>query len=472
MRTRLGIAVLAAVALAAPAAGHGSELDVYSNTQLNAQNLWRNGQGVSTVPLYEFLTLSARGVEIPGGQLSFQVDGWGGVALSSPPWWNGYNNFQLSGQSASLAGNSGRWSGDLNLAWVRGAFLGNDLRVTLGRQSVGTGNARMLQLDGAAVQATIVNMITVDAYVGAPTVQRFIGWGSVFSANPTLGNLALGGRVGFNWAEWVNVGISGSFAWDSGAATREDLALDLKISPISWFYFLGYLDWSLYARDYYSSLGRQIADASATAVFPVSPFLQFTADYSYTVPSLFLPYTSILWVFSDNTNQYAGATARVGLEYFKIPVPVDVEIGYRRIFLESWAKTTTTPPPYTVPDGTAGGNRLFLRGTWRPTKAATVGAEGSWLDIPGQGYWNGRAFGSLKKWGFTGTLDFQGYWFTQPVNSYTTSILGAATLGYDLGGGLAVSGAVQGGQTPYYQSFLSGLVKLTYNSSYSFREVR
>ena len=185
MKTRLGIAVLSALALAAPATGLGSEIEVYSNTQLNAQNLWRNGQGVATVPLYEFLTLTGRDVEIPGGQISFAVDGWGGVDLSSPPWWNGYNNFQLSAQSASLAGNSGRWSGDLNLAWVRGAFLGNDLRITVGRQSVGTGNARMLQLDGLAVGATIANMITLDAYVGAPTVQRFIGWGSVFSANPT-----------------------------------------------------------------------------------------------------------------------------------------------------------------------------------------------------------------------------------------------------------------------------------------------
>jgi hypothetical protein len=472
MKTRLGIAVLSALALTVPAAGHGSELEVYSNTQLNAQNLWRNGQGVATVPLYEFLTLTGRNVEIPGGQLSFQVDGWGGVDLSSPPWWNGYNNYQLSAQSSTLAGNSGRWSGDLNLAWVRGSFLDNDLRVTLGRQSVGTGNARMLQLDGAAIGATIANMVSVDAYVGAPTVQRFIGWGSVFSANPTLGNLAVGGRVGFTWTHWVNVGVSGSFAWDNGNATREDLALDLKVSPFSWFYFMGYLDWSLYARDYSQSFGRQIADASATFVFPVSPFLQFTADYSYTVPSLFLPYTSILWVFSDNTNQYVGATARAGLEFFKIPVPVDVEVGYRRIFFESWALNPGTPPPYTVANGTAGGNRLFMRGTWRPMKAATVGAEGAWLDIPGQGYWNGRAFGSLKMWGFTGTLDFQGYWFSQPVNSYTTSLLGAATLGYDIGSGLSVTGAVQAGQTPYYQSFVSGLVKLTYNTSYSFREVR
>jgi hypothetical protein len=473
MKTRLGIAVLSALALAVPATGLGSEIEVYSNTQLNAQNLWRNGQGVSTVPLYEFLTLTGRDVEIPGGQISFSVDGWGGVDLSSPPWWNGYNNFQLSAQSASLAGNSGRWSGDLNLAWVRGAFLGNDLRITVGRQSVGTGNARMLQLDGLAVGATIANMITVDAYVGAPTVQRFIGWGSVFSANPTLGNLATGGRVGFTWANWVNVGVSGTFAWDSGTVTREELAVDLKVSPVSWMYFMGYLDWSLYAYDYSQSWGRTVADANASLVFPVSPYLQFTAEYVYTVPSLFLPYTSILWVFSDSTNQWLGASARVGLELFHVPVPIDFDVGYRHVFLESWEQNPGTPPPYTVSNGAASGNKMYLRGTWRPNRNATVGAEGSFLDSPdGEGYWNARAFGSLKMWGFLGTLDFQGYWFKEPVNSFSSSLVGAATLGYDFGHGLSVTGAVQAGQTPYYQSFVSGLVKLTYNASYSFREVR
>jgi len=31
--------------------------------------------------------------------------------------------------------------------------------------------------------------------------------------------------------------------------------------------------------------------------------------------------------------------------------------------------------------------------------------------------------------------------------------------------------ALQGGATPYYTSYVNGLVKLTYNASYRFREV-
>ena len=472
MRLRLGIASLAAAALLAPASGQASELEVYSNTQLNVQNQWRpkfnettltwDGASTTVVPLYEFLSLSGRNIDIPGGQLLFQVDAWGGVNLGSNPWWNGYTN-------------TGSFSGDLNLAYLQGRFLNNQLRVTLGRQTVGYGNSRMLQLDGGSVQGVIAKMITVDGYAGVPTTQRFTAYGNVYSANPTLGDLAVGGRLGFAWTTWLNTGVSAAFSWDKGDATREDVALDLRFSPVSWMYLLGYVDWSLFASNYFESFGSQIADANVSLVFPVSQFLQFTAEYTYSVPSLALPYNSILWVFTDNTHQYLGATARVGLEAFKVQAPVDFEVGYRRIF-EDWSDVGSTSPS---------GDRFFLRVSWRPNKNATVGAEGSRLFlpqhivppgapsgvVPQEGYAQARAFGSLRMYGITGTLDFQGYWFDQPVNAIWSSIIGSATLGYDVGGGFAVVGALQGGATPYYSSYLSGLVKLTYNASYRFREV-
>jgi hypothetical protein len=456
MRLRLGIASLvAATALLAPAAARASELEVYSNTQLNVQNQWRDGSTTTVVPLYEFLTLSGRNVEIPGGQLYFQVDGWGAANLGSNPWWNGYTN-------------SGSWSGDLNLAYVQARFLANQLRVTLGRQTVGYGNSRMLQLDGGSFQAVIHKMFTLDGYVGVPSTQRFTAYGNIYSANPTIGDLAVGGRLGFAWTTWLNAGFSAAFSWDKGEATREDLAVDLKFSPVSWAYLLGYVDWSLFANGYFGSFGAQIADSNVSLVFPVTPFLQFTGEYAYTVPSLALPYNSILWVFTDGTHQYVGGSARVGLEQFKLHVPLDFEVAYRHIMAYSTLGDTTTGVTSNL---TESGDRGILKATWRPTKGSTVGVEGSRLFLPEQGYWQARAFGSLRMYGITGTLDFQGYWFDNPVNAVSQSIIGSATLGYDVGGGFAVVGALQGGSTPYYSSFLSGLVKLTYNATYKYHEV-
>jgi len=455
MRHRLGTALVAAAALLAPATGRTSELDVSSNTQLNAYQQWRNGALNSTVPLYEFLSLSGREIAIPGGDLQLVVDAWGGVDLASPlPWWNGYQN-------------SGNWSGDLNLAYVQGSWLGGDLKLKLGRMSVGYGNSRMLQLDGGSLSARIANLFTVDAYVGAPTIQRFMAYGNLYSANPTVGNLAAGGRIGFASGQLLNVGASAGFAWDSGTATREDLALDLKVSPLSWMYLMGYLDYSLFAESYFSSFGSQVAEGTASLVFPFTPHLQATVDYSYTVPSLLLPYNSILWVFSDSTRQYVGLSGRLGLEQFGLKVPVDFDLSYRRVFENA------------VDDGTTAGNRVSLGARWRAASAFTLGAEGAWLEVPSAETWTGanssygfgRAYGTLSGYGVTGTLDFQGYWFTQPVNGQWSSLVGNATLGYEVLSGLSVVGAVSGGATPYYSSYFSGLVKIVYNQSYRSREV-
>jgi hypothetical protein len=200
-------------------------------------------------------------------------------------------------------------------------------------------------------------------------------------------------------------------------------------------------------------------------VFPVTPHLQFTGEYSYSVPALSLPYNSILWVFADTTHQYAGVSARVGLEQFHLHVPLDFELAYRRIFEEFT----------NFGDSNTAGNRYIGRATWRPAKATSVGVEVSRLWQPPTtlqgGFWQARAFASGKAYGFTGTLDFQGYWYDQPVNATMQSIIGSATLGYEIGDGFSVVGALSGGSTPYFSSYVNGLVKLTYNATYRSREV-
>ena len=189
MRIRLGIASLAAATLLAPAAGHASELEVYSNTQLNIQSQWRDGATTTVVPLYEFLTLTGREVSIPGGQLYFQVDGWGAANLGANPWWNGYTN-------------SGAMSGDLNQAWVQGRFLAEPAPGHAGPPDRGLRQLADAPARRRVLPAAIHKMFTVDAYVGLPTTQRFTAYGSVFSANPTIGDLAVGGRLGFAWTTW------------------------------------------------------------------------------------------------------------------------------------------------------------------------------------------------------------------------------------------------------------------------------
>ena len=183
-------------------------------------------------------------------------------------------------------------------------------------------------------------MVTVDGYVGLPTTQRFTAYGSVFSANPTIGNLAVGGRLGFAWTTWINTGVSAAFAWDGGASTREDLALDLRFSPVSWMYLLGYVDWSLFASNYFDGIGAQIADSNVSLVFPVTPHLQFTGRVhlhgAVALPPLQLHPLGLHRQHPPVRRRHGAGRPRAvqGRR-----CPLDFEVGYRRIFgLLGWRR--------------------------------------------------------------------------------------------------------------------------------------
>jgi len=328
---------------------------------------------------------------IPGGQLYFQVDGWGAANLGANPWWNGYTN-------------AGAWSGDLNQAWVQGRFLDNQLRFTLGRQTVGYGNSRMLQLDGGSFPGGRREDGHFDGYVGVPTTQRFTAYGSIFSANPPSATWpwadgsASPGRAG------STTGVSAAFAWNGGQSTREDLALDLRFSPISWMYLLGYVDWSLFASNYFDGLGAQIADSNVSLVFPVTPHLQFTVEYTYTVPSLALPYNSILWVFRRHdppVRRRLGAGRARGLQAARAPrfrgrLPVHHR-GRHRPSRDERQRRPVLPARHMAPHqgcrAGRGGSRLFLpdQGYWMPGPTARSRCTAS----PGRS--TSRATGSTSR---------------------------------------------------------------------------
>src|SRR5512143_1143171 len=113
MRTRLRIA-LAAAAAALWTNPARAEVEVTNTLLLRAGPQARYGTtplATDTVaPVYEILTLSARDVQNPVAErLELVVSAWGGANLGQNPWWNG-----------SL--NSGAFSGDLGLAFVKGEF--------------------------------------------------------------------------------------------------------------------------------------------------------------------------------------------------------------------------------------------------------------------------------------------------------------------------------------------------------------
>jgi hypothetical protein len=429
MRPRLRFALAALAAVLGTGAAR-ADVEVTNTILLRAGPQARYGAtpvATETVaPVYEMVTLTARDVANPVAErLELVVSAWGGANLGSNPWWNG-----------SL--NSGAFSGDLTLAFVKGEFGKGAVVARLGRMMVTGGNSRMLQLDGASLLWRAPAGFSLSAFGGSPVSARFDARGGYQDANPVSGDVAGGGRLA--WAHpAVEVGASTLLAWDNGSVSRQELGGDLRVSPLRW---LDVLASGSYALD-----RSQLAEASASAVVRAGSAVSVSADYRYTVPSLSLSRESILWVFSDATRDDLGANVR-------------------------W----TPVRAWTVEAGGAAlisvdGFRATGRATWRPDRRGAVGLEISYLDPSDNAYGYLRLFGSRRFGDVAATLDVQAMTFDQAINGETSSLVGSASLGYPIAHGLTATLAASAGVTPWYQNRFDVVAKLVYQN-FPAREVR
>jgi hypothetical protein len=428
MRTRLRIALAAAAAALGSNAAR-AEVEVTNTLLLRAGPQARYGTtplATDTVaPIYEMLTLTARDVENPVAErLELVVSAWGGANIGQNPWWNGYLN-------------SGAFSGDLGLAFVKGEFGKGAVVARLGRMMVAGGTSRMLQLDGASLLWRAPAGFSLSAFGGSPVSARFDARGGPQDANPVSGDVAAGGRLA--WAHPVlELGASTLLAWDHGSTSRQEVGGDLRLSPLRW---LDVLASGSYALD-----RSQLAEISASAIARAGAF-SVSLDYRYTIPSLFLSSQSILWVFSDADREDLGANV-----HWTPSRAWSVDAGGAALISQS-------------------GFRAVGRVTWRPDRRGAVGLEISYLDATDNAYGYARAFGSRQFGPVTAALDLQAMAFDQKVNGEKSSLLASASLGYPIARGLTATLAGSAGVTPLYQNRFDLLAKLVYQN-FPAREVR
>ena len=429
MRPRLRFA-LAAVAAVLGTGAARADVEVTNTILMRAGPQARYGAtplATDTVaPVYEMLTLSARDVANPVAErLELVVSAWGGANLGTNPWWNGYVN-------------SGTFSGDLSLAFVKGEFGKGAVVARLGRMMVAGGNSRMLQLDGASLLWRAPAGFSLSAFGGSPVSARFDARGGPQDANPVSGDVAAGGRLA--WTHQVlELGASALMAWDTGSTSREEVAGDLRLSPLRW---LDVLASGSYAMD-----RSQWAEIAGSAIVRASSALSVSLDYRHTIPSLFLSSQSILWVFSDAYREDVGANVR-----WSPSRAVSIDVGGALLLSED-------------------GFRALGRLTWRPDRLGAVGVEGSWLDATDNAYGYGRVFASRRFGSLTATLDLQAMHFDPQVNLQDWSYLGSASLGLPIAKGLSATVAASAGVTPWYENRYDLVAKLVWQN-FPAREVR
>ena len=438
-RLATGVAAFLASIAALPA--RGDTVDASSTTMQIVRDQNRAGQLFTIAPLYELVSISARNVQNPvADDLAFVVSGWAGLSLGTNLVWYDANPPQHN------------LFGDLDLAFAQGELLKRSVQLRLGRQVVGGGVAGTLQLDGGSVLLRLPAGFGVTAYVGAPVAQRFHGGGSPISFNPNVGDFAVGGRAYWTLPRWGEIGFSGIEIRDRGDPGREQVGGDLRFTPVRLVTVLANSNYDLHEARW--------AEANGVLQFQLlGGKLVAAADVRHVEPDLLLSRTSILSVFSMDKRNEIGGSLQYG---------------------EWRALTFGADYHYLVRPDQGVGHRVNGRAVWQPRSTTSVGVEvghnsfytnqsGAFLN---NGYFTIRGFASQEYKRFTGSLDLQDYEFQQNINNYDRSFTAIASLGYAIGCGWSALVSGDAGVTPYYQSRYGLMVRLAYNQSYHFREVR
>lgn len=396
---RLG-ALCALCGAGLPAVANAQSVDLRTTTLLGLRPGWRSGNTYTETPLIQWMGLTARGVDGEYVQdLRFQLVAWGQL-LPEP----------LSGHRGEEDPSTLASSADVELAYVQARILDRRVQLTVGRQIVTGGATRMLQLDGAQVDARLVGKLGLSAYGGVQTQPRF---------GATRGEAAVGSRLYYRHSFETEVGASIIQLLDGGLVARRDAGVDARWTPLRPLALTASGVWSLVERG-------QLVNAELAAHWSLLPRLRLTADLRRSSPDLYVPRSSIFSVFSEEQRDLVGG----GVSWDALE-SLGLYGEYHVLRTEQGS-----------------GHDVGVQGTLRLSRRASVGAHTRLLAMPVNGYltqrlWLQHALSdalSLSLFGEATRLE-------NPINEQRSSLTTGASVCWAL--------------TPRWKALLSGSIGTT-----------
>ncbi len=439
--------LLFGAALATASAASADTIQASSTTMLLGRQDFREGSLQTAVPLYELLNVNANGVKTPYADFEIALSTWGSADLADVRFW----------QNGAQVGD--HFTGDVNVGFVRADFFHRTFSVKLGRQMVGDGVARNVQIDGGEARLALPGGVGLSGYAGLPVAPRFATRGGDLAVGDIRATFTAGGRASWQYPGLLEVGVSYAQATDHGDPSRQDLGADFRITPHRLVNFTGSSFWSLYD-------GRLGEAAFAAQILPLRQ-LQLTLDYRHVLPDLFLPRNSILSVFVSEKRNDIGGSVRWGVARYLV-LDADYHFLVEDSGVGKWLRAKGTYYP--------GGPVTALGGEY-----SLVKNSGGSSSINDNGYNEVRLFGTSRFYDvILGTLDLMGYFFdkdVRPVGGLTgdgvSYSLGAtATLAYQFARGWRAAVAGTAGSTPFLERQFEVMAKLVYEQTYVAREVR
>jgi hypothetical protein len=440
--------LLAALALLASPAVRADTVEASSTTFLTVgqDTRWRGGTKpdlVTVSPAFEILSITARDIQAGfADDVQVVLSTWGSLDLANRRWDSGMD--------------SGKFSGDVTTGYVQ-ARMAHHLTLRVGRSSIPTGIARMIQVDGGYALVDLPLgpvLLKISGYGGSPTSQRFTSRSGDKSWNPMAGTLAYGARVagavpvsGFP-GRGIELGVGVNEVLDHSHTAREELGGDLRLQPFA------ANDLALAGFTTYSLYDRRVSEASTALSVSATRKLHLTADWRYAEPSLLLSRYSILSVFSASTWNELGGGVRYALGR-GLTAGLD---AHARIEPGETSGTHTGADLAGLLDGVFG--------------RTTAGAEVSVLNAVANGYSGLRLYARRDLGGAFVAGDLMGQLFQKKINAQKGALTGTLSGGVNLPHGFSAVLAGSAGMTPYLEQTFDIMVKLAYNQTYRVEEVR
>jgi hypothetical protein len=414
---RRSAAVSIALLLAIDA--RGQTIDATITTLVAGRQDPRDGNLYSSVPVIQSVTLDVADVRLRHVQdLRLVVSGWGELTLGAAPALEGA-------------------TGDLDVGFVEGKLFDRRLELRLGRQLIFGGAARAQPMDGASATVRLWRRVALNFYGGVPVTPRF---------GVHQGDFMTGGRL--FWRPTVDTEVGASFLemLKDGLQARQDVGVDGRWRVHRSLVLTGYALVSL--------LELRLAEGDLAAAWQPLSTLQIDASYRRTSPDLFLPRSSILSVFSQETRDEAG-----GSVWWRPISRLRAEADYYVILAEAGA-------------GQRGGARVSA--SLGSAFTTTLAAELRFLSLASaNGYVQGRLYAIQRlSSAFVATLDLDLYSLEQPINGQHLSFTSAATLGWDISPRWRAVVTAIADTTPQVERRFECMAKLVYNAVYRVRQVQ
>jgi hypothetical protein len=385
----------------------------------------------TAAPLYHYALLRVDDVDTPWRENSIdaELSAWGNLEIGEP-------------------GPVGRLDGDVHVASVKQRF--RHAYVKLGRQIRAGGAARFARFDGASAGARAPMGLGADAYGGFTVLPRWAAREGYHLLGSTADELLrrpeafpeperhqhwlAGGRLYAERPGFAAVGASFHEQAESGGLGYRNAAIDLSLTPIR---ELGLSGQAIVDIDALS-----LSDLRASVDTAPLEWLRASVTYQHVLPALLLSRMSVLSVFSTETFDEWGAEAELRpLEWLRLSGE-----GYLQRFEEGDLGARS------------GAKVRFIH----DAPLATVAGVGYRRVVETEnGYHALRASASLRPEPLSFTADGFIYFYDEPIQALSSSIVGVLSAGWDATDQIELLLSSSLARSPYARIDAQGLARLS-----------